>query len=53
MRVEYQRNQRRVFMGEANKDALMRPTVPFENLLSILKSRIKYVDRTAKHMGTR
>jgi hypothetical protein len=41
-RVENQRNQRRVFMGEANKDALTGSTVPFGNLLSILKGRIKH-----------
>ena len=52
-RVEYQRNQRRVFMGEADKDALTCTTVSFGNLLPILKSRIKHIDWTAKHMGTR
>ena len=52
-RVEYQRNQQGMFMGEVNKDTLTCTTVPLLNLLSILKSGIKHIDWTTKHIGAR
>jgi hypothetical protein len=50
-RVEYQRNQQGMFMGAVNKDTLTCSTVPLLNLLSILKSSVKHVDRTSQTHG--
>jgi hypothetical protein len=50
--VENQRNQTRMSWREANKNSLSCPTVPFGNLLAVLKARVEDIHWATKDMGT-
>jgi hypothetical protein len=51
-RVKHQRHQARVVGREPNKNTLSGAAVPFRDLLTVLKPRVKNIHRTPKDMST-